>query len=423
VLTGRQLLRVVGVALCGTLLVYAAWITLGDEPRAPRARVTTRRTSAATRASEARSPAPLAGLEEPSILTPADAGPLSTSRSSGSTIIDLSPTPTWFSGPDPSEPGDAGLTPGTHAPPPPPTASNPPATSALSTRHPGADALLAAAPATDPSLSQPPPAPSTPGETASDESSPPVQRHLVQVIVTRWQQPGLCPVGSTAAATRNALLLQFRRLYWDNGASLFLDPRLSNGIQERLTTQLEAAEASVREQLQLTAPRPNVFAYADTRLLLAASCSNEDVVAYYDGAIHLVPTRPDLAQSTLHEYTHHALISSGLVGPAWAQEGIAMTVANETWWRQPSWLERVAEKPFSIESMEQLVPYTLSSDQASLFYVQAAAMVTCALQNEEGGLAGLVRSLRRSRGAVLSYTLPGLADPRSFRICANELMR
>jgi hypothetical protein len=284
--------------------------------------------------------------------------------------------------------------------------------------------LLAATPGADSSSSQSEPAPSTLGDTARDESSsPPVQRQLVQVIVTRWQQPGLCPVGSAAAATRNALLLQFRRLYWDNGASLFLDPRLSNGIQERLTTQLEAAEASVSEQLQLTAPRPNVFAYADTRLLRAASCTNEDVFAYYDGAIHLVPTRPDVAQSAIHEYAHHVLISSGLVGPAWAQEGIAMTLANETWWRQTSWLERVAEKPFSIESMEQVVPYTLSSDQASLFYVQAAAMVTCALQNEEGGLAGLVRSLRRSRGGVLSYTLPGLVDPRSFRICANELMR
>jgi hypothetical protein len=157
--------------------------------------------------------------------------------------------------------------------------------------------------------------------------------------------------------------------------------------------------------------------------LLAASCANAGVVAYYDGAIHLVPSRTDFADSAVHEYTHHALISLGLVGPAWAQEGIAMTVANETWWRQREWLERVAEKPFSIESMEQAVPYTLSPQQASLFYVQAAAMVACALQDEEGGLSGLARSLLQSRGGVLSYTLSGLADPHSFRACANELLR
>jgi hypothetical protein len=130
-----------------------------------------------------------------------------------------------------------------------------------------------------------------------------------------------------------------------------------------------------------------------------------------------------VAESVLHEYAHHALISSGLVGPAWAQEGIAMTVANETWWRQREWLERVAEEPFSIETMEQAVPYTLSSQDASLFYVQAAAMVACALQDEEGGLSGLARSLRQSRGGVLDYTLSGWADPRHFRTCANELLR
>jgi hypothetical protein len=263
-----------------------------------------------------------------------------------------------------------------------------------------------------------------PGDpTASDDPSPPVQRHFVQIVVTPWQQPGLCRVGSNGAAARNTMLRHFRRLFWDNGASLLVDPRLSNGIQQSLIPQLVAAEASVRTQLQLEPPRPNVFAYANQRLLLAASCANNDVVAYYDGAIHLVPSHADVAQSAVHEYTHHALMSSGLVGPAWAQEGIAMTVANETWWRQTEWLDRVADKPLSIESMEQAVPYTLSSDQALLFYVQAAAMVTCALSDEPGGLVAFVRSLRRSRGGAVDYTLPRLADPRFFRACANELSR
>jgi hypothetical protein len=241
--------------------------------------------------------------------------------------------------------------------------------------------------------------------------------------VSRWQQPGLCVVGSDAAAARNTMLRHFRQLYWDNGASFLIDPRLSNSVQQRLVAELETAEATVRAQLRLEPPRPNVFAYADQRLLLAASCANDDVVAYYDGAIHLVPSHADLAQSAVHEYTHHALMSAGLVGPAWAQEGIAMTVANETWWRQREWLDRVADKPFSIETMEQAVPYTLSSDQAVLFYVQAAAMVTCALQDEPGGLVALVRSLRQARGGALDYRLSARADPRFLRACANELSR
>jgi hypothetical protein len=397
-----------------------------DEPKSARSRTAASRASASNRFSEARGLAPLDGSEAHAGVPPGDAGPISPAHSSGGSAPDTPHALSWLSEAallragraDLSDPTDAGLPPTTPAQPSLLAAPNPPATA---TAEPVLDTLRAVAPA--PAAADPLPSQPAADVAAGDEPGPPVQRYLVQVIVTRWQQPGLCPVGSSASATRNAMLLQFRRIYWDDNASLFLDPRLSNGSLERLTAQLEAAEDKVREQLQLAPPRPNVFAYADTRRLLAASCANDGVVAYYDGAIHLVPSHADVAESAVHEYTHHALISSGLVGPAWAQEGIAMTVANETWWRQREWLERVAEKPFSIEAMESAVPYTLSSQQASLFYVQAAAMVACALQDEEGGLPALVRSLRRSPGAVLSYTLSGLADPRSFRACSNSLLR
>jgi hypothetical protein len=420
VLTGRQVLRITAVALCGALLVHAAWNALRDEPQP--ARTPASRASASARFSEARVPAPLDDSEEPSAgVTPADAGTISPTPSGRSAAPDTPLALSWLSGADPSDPTDAGLPLTTPAPPRQLEPPDLPTTSTLPAEQPLLDAPPAAGPA--PAAAEPPPTEQALDPGASDEPSLPVQRHLVQVVVTRWERPGMCPIGAAATARRNALLLEFRRIYWDNGASLFVDPRLSNSIQQRLIAQLEAAEGTVREQLQLMPPRPNVFAYADTRLLLAASCANDGVVAYYDGAIHLVPSRADVAESAVHEYTHHALISSGLVGPAWAQEGIAMTVADQTWWRQREWLERVAEKPFSIESMEHAVPYALKSEQASLFYVQAAAMVACALQDEQGGLSGLVRSLRQSRGGVLDYTLSGLADPRSFRACANELLR
>jgi hypothetical protein len=117
-------------------------------------------------------------------------------------------------------------------------------------------------------------------------------------------------------------------------------------------------------------------------------------------------------------------MSAGMVEPAWAQEGIAMAVARETWWRQRGWLERVVEHPFSLEVMEHTVPYTLSSEQAVLFYVQAAAMVGCATLDESGGLASLVRGLTPRAGSRgVDYTLPPLAEPAALRACASELLR
>jgi hypothetical protein len=421
-LAARQRLRIAAAVLGSAIAALAAWHALGDESPSEHSRRAPRRASTAS-ITEARHDGPLDAVEERDAgTTPGDAGLIAAASSAEGAALGQPFTLTWLFDTESSEPSDAGLarapTERVPAPPSPPVAATLPAT------HRALDTLLPAAPALVIAESGPTqPAPIDP--VANDEDpGPPVQRHVVHVITTRWQQPGLCPVGSRAAAARHATMLQFRRLYWDNDAALFLDPRLSNSIQPRLIGQLEAAAGTVRHQLQLEPAHPNVFAYADERLLLAASCANKDVVAYYDGAIHVVPSHADVAQSVVHEYTHHALISSGLVGPAWAQEGIAMTVANETWWRQGEWLDRVAEKPFSIESMEQAVPYTLSSEHATLFYVQAAAMVACALKDDdEGGLPGLLRSLRRSRSGALDYTLPGLSDPRFFRACANQLVR
>jgi hypothetical protein len=101
-----------------------------------------------------------------------------------------------------------------------------------------------------------------------------------------------------------------------------------------------------------------------------------------------------------------------------------MTVARETWWRQRGWLERVASRPFSIDAMERAVPYTLSSEQALAFYVQAAAMVACAVHDRPRGLSNLVQALRpESNGADLDYELPPLAEPRAFRACSELLLR
>jgi hypothetical protein len=74
--------------------------------------------------------------------------------------------------------------------------------------------------------------------------------------------------------------------------------------------------------------------------------------------------------------------------------------------------------------MERAVPYTLSSEQALAFYVQAAAMVACAVHDRPRGLSNLVQALRpESNGADLDYELPPLAEPRAFRACSELLLR
>jgi hypothetical protein len=92
---------------------------------------------------------------------------------------------------------------------------------------------------------------------------------------------------------------------------------------------LTEAEREVGSRLKLRVARPETFVYFDKQLLTAAACISPEVAAYYDGALHVAASDDDLRASVLHEYTHHALMSSGLLGPAWAQEGIAMNIARE----------------------------------------------------------------------------------------------
>jgi hypothetical protein len=272
---------------------------------------------------------------------------------------------------------------------------------------------------------------SAPGPELHDESEPPpheepepapIRRVSITVLEARTQ-PGLCKGSADAIEARDALIARFHAVSWDGASQLYLDPRLEPGTYPRLVADLARTEKELLRVLQLAPPRPDVFAYLDTELLLAAGCTNDNVVAYYDGALHVVPSHQDVETSILHEYTHHALTSAGLLGPAWAQEGIAMHVAGETWWRG-GWMTRVLERPFSLEAMESAVPYTLRSDQAGLFYAQSAAMVACAIRDDARGLRGLVESLAagNERGE-LSYQLPSAAAPAAWRSCFADLAR
>ncbi|WP_437806948.1 translation initiation factor IF-2 [Sorangium sp. So ce1078] len=239
-------------------------------------------------------------------------------------------------------------------------------------------------------------------------------------------QPGLCPDPSEASQVRETLISRFRNEDSGGAGQLYVDPRLPEGAHLPLLHHLQQAEREVFTQLGLDPQPPDVFAYFDKELLVAAACTNRNVIAYYDGALHVVMDQEEIQASVLHEYTHHALMSHGIVGPAWAQEGIAMLVAREAWWLDPARLGAVREAPMPLGVMDQSIPYTLRPEEAVLFYVQAASMVACMVRENGAGLRGLMDALGTGAGAAQgegSYDPSLLLDPSAWQGCIDGLIR
>ncbi|XXX72846.1 translation initiation factor IF-2 [Sorangium sp. So ce134] len=261
---------------------------------------------------------------------------------------------------------------------------------------------------------------------ATARTAPRRARRVDQSAFRQRLQPGLCPDPREASQIRETLTSRFRHEDWGRAGRLYVDPRLPEGAHFPLLHHLRQAEREVLAQLGLEPQPPDVFAYLDKELLVAAACTNRNVVAYYDGALHVVMDHEDVQASVVHEYTHHALMSHGLLGPAWAQEGIAMLVAREAWWLDPARLDQVRDAPMPLEVMERSIPYTLLPEEAVLFYVQAASMVACLVRGNDAGLRGLVDALgtaaESSRGEG-SYDPSQLLDPSAWRACIEGLMK
>jgi hypothetical protein len=288
-------------------------------------------------------------------------------------------------------------------------------------------AELADAPADAPERASAPGAPESAAAEPPEEapSAPqrapakPRQVSLVQLQV--WSEPGLCRGGEGAGA-RDTLLARFQ--LWDGGerGTFRVDPRLPLESVQPILGYLEDAERAVAARLKLRVARPETFLYFDQRLLRAAACVNSEVVAYYDGAMHVVPGDADVRASVIHEYTHHALFSSGLLGPAWAHEGIAMAVAQETWWMDRRWLDALLDHPIGIQDLDERVPYKLAPEPALEFYAQSAALVACLLDRRHWELDALFSALtqRANNGEALIYELPEVEYPSFLRGCVER---
>jgi hypothetical protein len=233
----------------------------------------------------------------------------------------------------------------------------------------------------------------------------------------------MCAAPGDALSARETLAARFQ--YWDGGerGQFHVDPRLPLEAVTPILGYIAEAEGEAARRLKLRVARPETFLYFDKQLLTAAACISPEVVAYYDGALHVVAADADLRASVLHEYTHHVLISSGLLGPAWAQEGIAMNVANETWWRDRRWYRALLDHPFGIDDLDESIPYQLVPDQAVLFYAQSAALVACVLETKAWGLDALFGALQRRAGVsgeTLIYELPEVEHASFLRGCLER---
>jgi hypothetical protein len=285
----------------------------------------------------------------------------------------------------------------------------------------GHDEALPSAPAV---ASEPPLSASAPAEEPAPEEAPvheraaaPEHRELTASLLARWSNPGLCTETLEASAVRAQLISHFQSWDWGDIARIYVDPRVAPGAHLPLLDELATAERDIRAALGLQAERADVFVYADVELLRAAACINDNVVAYYDGALHVVVGRADVRQSVLHEYTHHVLMNNGFVGPTWVQEGVAMQVAGEDWWLAPQWLERLSARPPPLEVMDEAIPYTLEAEEAFLFYARAAAMVSCTARENEFGLRGVLSAFATSNAGALSYQVPGQLGAAAWQRC------
>jgi len=245
-------------------------------------------------------------------------------------------------------------------------------------------------------------------------------RRILRSAISAWSTPGLCGGSAEANSVRERVSTSFRRADFDERGHFYLDPRLPEDAELTPLGDLDLAAAELKKLLGLHPARPLVFVYADQELMKASACINEDVVAFYDGALHLVANRADSLASVLHEYSHHALFSSGLMAPTWAQEGIAMHVAKEKWWRDARYLRAMVDGPFPMDVMDRSIAYKLAPEQAIAFYVQSAAIVECVLRTRKWPLRELFAVLAAGASSDSeSYDLPELDRPSFLRDCVT----
>lgn len=215
----------------------------------------------------------------------------------------------------------------------------------------------------------------------------------------RWDDEGACAEKPRLQLkpARDALLATFleRRI----GDAVFLhDPRVDPSQLTRLFARLQSARIATAAWIDWApnTPPPATIVYRTSEQLRSVACVNEQTVGYFDGRLHVSadPELPEpiIEQTVVHEYLHFALNQVGVAKPMWLHEGLAMHVAEETWFNNSRldfkrWLQ-TNKLPF--EGMVFAFPHTADEKFALVAYYQSFRMVDFVM--EQRGPAA-IRSL------------------------------
>ncbi len=243
----------------------------------------------------------------------------------------------------------------------------------------------------------------------------------------RWSDTGLCEEAAPALKARATVRDKFRHEVTKSG-EYFIDPKLEISA-ERLEPMVEQARRLVKQFFQLEPPAVALYVYRDGKLLQATSCVPDHVIAYYDGAIHIVwqDVEAVVAESVAHEFVHHALFSEKIFTPMWLHEGAAILLAGEEWWRSPERIDTLDRAPLPLGWMVPAFPYKSSEELALRVYTQAASMATLVASRADNGVVGsahaepladVVRKLKNGESTPASAFADalGLAPADAWRL-------
>lgn len=188
-----------------------------------------------------------------------------------------------------------------------------------------------------------------------------------------WRHPGTCAEGTSIEvekARARYLSTFIATAAWHT--TIHADPLASPQAVEGVRSRLELIHELSVPRLGLDSEPPPIYVYPSVEQVRAYSCTSKIAVSYYDGAIHLAANDETLESSLRHEYAHHVLVSSGITGPMWFQEGAAMAFGgdcpNNAWqlWR---------EHRFDSKEMVSGFPRSASLETAAEFNAQACIMM------------------------------------------------
>jgi len=216
-----------------------------------------------------------------------------------------------------------------------------------------------------------------------------------------WLHPGTCFDHADPRPARRARYLAtfVPERVWQT--TVYVHPDVPSDTLDSIRHGLERTHEFATRRLNLSSDPPAIYVYPTVDALRQYSCTGAHAVAYYDGAIHLAlvaGARSELLTSLRHEYVHHVLVSNGIRGPIWFQEGAAMTFAGD---RPANYWSTWRENPIRIERMVSTFPSTESKASAEIFYAQAFVMMEflerLCLARTECGLAELAAALASER--------------------------